>query len=168
MIRVNVADHPTQPPNAPNRSRLGGRRRSWFTAAIATLLVAATLVIVSSTAVPEAAAYVAEEANGKIAYDVSFQMGRNSLGTVDPDGSNREAIGGSHWAEGGASWSPSGQQLAFSFFKGFIGPDNSGLGVVNADGTGAKEIFTDQRGPGNADMVTERILAGVHHEQQPR
>ncbi|MGB5565396.1 MAG: hypothetical protein WBN24_13235 [Acidimicrobiia bacterium] len=149
MIRVNVAKRQTDPPGTANRSRSGGRRhRPWLTTAMAAILLAATLVIASSVGAPEAAAYVAEEANGKIAYYVSFQMSRNSLGTVDPDGSNREAIGGSHWAEGGPSWSPSGQKLAFSFFKGFIGPDNSGLGVVNADGTGVIEIFTTDRGAG--------------------
>ena len=118
---------------------------------MATILLAATLVIIGSVGAPdaaEAALYTTEEKNGKIAYSVSFQMSRYDIGTVDPDGSNPEHTGGSHWAEAGPSWSPSGQRLAYSFFKGFIGPDNFGLGVVNADGTGNTEIFTADTSPG--------------------
>ncbi len=129
------------------------RRRSRLAAVLAGLLLASTLTAITTVGGPpaaEASPPISDPGwtDGKIAYSVSYSAIRQSIGTVDPDGSDPTEPAGSMWTSAWPSWSPTGHRLAYSFVTQPVGPNNSGIAVMNPDGTGHVEIVKGTRPAG--------------------
>jgi len=133
-------------PGPKHRRTAGLRSRSWATATIAILLLASTLTVGVSVSAPEPAhadPNADEPANGKVAFEISWGFPAQYLYTLDPDG---WVMGTTYWEHALSSsptWSPDGRKLAYTFFSPWPEPEpvSGGIGVVNADNTGATEIL---------------------------
>ena len=114
--------------------RRGGRRA--YAVRIRRLLFSALVAL--AFAVPPSAAASFPGANGDIAF-ASFPPGAHEplVGIVEPDGSNPRTI----TSGGEAQWSPDGSRLAYT-----LSSDATGIGFINADGSGQQTLFPAEPG----------------------
>ncbi len=146
-------------------SRWMGRNSKRLAAVSAGLLLASTLTAITAVgnAPPaEAGPSISDPgwSNGKIAYSVSYSQAQWTIGTVEADGSDPGGVGG-HWiASYKPSWSPTGHEVAYTFFNGTVGANSFGIGIRDAAGVGETTVLTTSDAPGKPTWSPDgRFLA---------
>ena len=108
----------------------------------------------------------------KIAYvhagETGSAGGRADIWTMDPDGTNRTPLTGTKDVfDFMPAWSPDGTKIAYVRYEPDLDPattENDNIAVMNADGTGQREIDNDTADDGNPDwqpipVCTQRVNA---------
>lgn len=104
-----------------------------LSAAVAVVLLAASLLILVGMKKPAEAAFPG--VNGKIVFE-SYRDGDAEIHTMDADGSNQTRLTSNTTFDGGGAWSPDGSEIAFTALR----DGNAEIYVMNADGGGQTKL----------------------------